>query len=236
MTLWRTPVLAALACASIQLVAQSMPTRPQALPTRLSTFTGQVATNGSPSADYHLHLSDRIELQFPFSPDYNETVIVQPDGRISLREVNPIEVVGRTVPEVQGLIQQAYSGILHEPRVSLTLKEFQLPSFYASGEVGRPGRYELHNEITLLEAISEAGGMLNERARKKEIVVFRPQGNGTYESRIVDLKKMLAAKGVEEDFAIAPGDIIYVPQNRMSKVQRYLPSTNVGTYVAPGLF
>ena len=122
-----------------------------------------------------------IELQFPFSPDYNESVTVQPDGRISLREVDPVQIAGKTVLEAQSLIQQAYSGILHEPRVSLTLKEFQLPSFYASGEIGKPARYELHNQITLLQGISEAGGLLNDRARKKEIVVFRPQGNGTYE-------------------------------------------------------
>lgn len=229
-------IVSGLLCASVRVPAQSMPTQPRSLPTRPATSAGQVSTTVAPPLDYHLHLSDRIELQFPFSPDYNETVMVQPDGRISLREVDPIEVAGKTVLEVQSLIQQAYNGILHEPRVSVSLKDFQVPSFYASGEIGRPGRYELHNEITLLEAISEAGGMLNERARKTEVVVFRPQGNGTYESRVIDLKKMLAAKGVEEDFAIAPGDIIYVPQNRMSKIQRYLPSTNVGTYVVPSVF
>ena len=178
-----------------------------------------------------------IELQFPFSPDYNESVTVQPDGRISLREVDPVQIAGKTVLEAQSLIQQAYSGILHEPRVSLTLKEFQLPSFYASGEIGKPARYELHNQITLLQGISEAGGLLNDRARKKEIVVFRPQGNGTYESRVIDIKKMLNAKGAAaEDFALFPGDIIYVPQNKASKVQRYLPSTNVGGYIAPAAF
>ena len=228
--------VAVFTCASVRVTAQSTPAQPQSLPVRPDISTVQTSRTMAPPAGYHLHLSDRLELQFPFSPDYNETVTVQPDGRISLREVDPIEVVGKTVLEVQSLVQQAYIGILHEPRVSLSLKDFQVPSFYASGEIGRPGRYELHNEITLLEAISEAGGMLNERARKTEVVVFRPQGNGTYESRVIDLKKMLMAKGVQEDFAIAPGDIIYVPQNRMSKVQRYLPSTNIGTYVVPSVF
>lgn len=229
--------VAALGGSSPRLVAQSRPAMPQGQPARpLTSSVTSTAASLTTAADYHLHLSDRIELQFPFSPDYNEVVTVQPDGRISLREVVPIEVAGKTVLEAQGLIEKAYLGILHEPRVSLTLKDFQLPSFYASGEVGRPGRYELHNEITLLQGISEAGGLLNERARKKEIVVFRPQGNGTYESKIIDIKKMLAAKGVAEDFALAPGDIIYVPQNRASKIQRFIPSTNIGGYLAPTVF
>ncbi len=228
---------AALAWGPAPLAAQttSAPTRPEAaLP--LGPAKPSVTPGLTPSPDYLLHLSDRIELQFPFSPDYNEVVTVQPDGRISLREVAPVKVVGKSVLDVQALIQQAYSGILHEPRVSLTLKDFQVPSFYASGELGRPGRYELHSEITLLQGIAEAGGLINERARKKEIVVFRPQGNGTYASRVIDLKRMLDAKGVAEDFALAPGDIIYVPQNKASKVQRYLPTTNVGGYLAPAAF
>ncbi len=192
-------------------------------------------TNEAPS-DYRFHRSDRIELQFPFSPEYNEVVAVQPDGRINLREVAPIEIAGKSVTEVQTLIQQAYAGILKQPRVSILLKEFLAPSFYASGEVGHPGRYELHSDITLLQAISEAGGMINERAAKKEIVVFRPQGNGTYESKIINMKKMLQAKGDQEDFSILPGDIIYVPQNGFSKFSKFLPNASAGAYISPTSF
>ena len=169
----------------------------------------------------------------PFAPQYNETTTVQPDGRISLREVEPVRVLGKTLPEAESLIADAYRGILNKPVVSVLLQDFQKPSFYASGEVGRPGRYEILSDITLIQALSEAGGLLNERARKKEIIVFRPQGNGTYESKVIDVKQMLEAKGPEEDYAILPGDVIYVPQNRMSKVQRYIPTANIGTYVGP---
>jgi polysaccharide biosynthesis/export protein len=184
-------------------------------------------------ADYRLHLSDKIEIQMPFSPQYNETTTVQPDGRISLREVEPVRVLGKTLPEAEALIAAAYRGILNKPVVSVLLQDFLKPSFYASGEVGRPGRYEILSDITLIQALSEAGGLLNERARKKEIVVFRPQGNGTYESKIIDVKQLLEAKGPEEDYAILPGDVIWVPQNRMSKIQKYIPTPNVGTYVGP---
>jgi hypothetical protein len=45
---------------------------------------------------------------------------------------------------------------------------------------------------------------------------------------------MLDAKGPEEDYAILPGDVIYVPQNRFSKIQRFLPTSSIGTYVGPG--
>jgi polysaccharide export outer membrane protein len=199
-----------------------------------STSTPELATRQSP-ADYRLHLSDKVDIQMPFSPEYNETTTVQPDGRISLREAEPVKVLGKTLPETEVLIAAAYSGVLKNPVVSVLLKDFLKPSFYASGEVGRPGRYEILSDITLMQAISEAGGLLNERARKKEIVVFRPQGDGTYAPRVIDVKQMLNTKSPAEDFAILPGDVIYVPQNRMSKIQRYIPTPSIGTYLGPGV-
>jgi polysaccharide export outer membrane protein len=187
-------------------------------------------------ADYRLHLSDKVQIQLPFAPEYNETTIVQPDGRISLREAQPVLVLGKTLRETEALVAAAYAGTLKNPVVSVLLEDFLKPSFYASGEVGKPGRYEILSNITLMQAISEAGGLMNERASKKQIVVFRPQGNGTYEAKVIDFKQMLNAKGATEDYAVLPGDVIYVPQNRMSKIQRYLPTPSVGTYVGPGAF
>jgi polysaccharide export outer membrane protein len=209
-----------------------------------SQTTSPASQSGSPPAlasrqapaEYRLHLSDKLEIQIPFSTQYNETTVVQPDGRISLREVEPVRVVGKTLPEAEALIADAYRGILNKPVVSVLLQDFLKPSFYASGEVGHPGRYEILSDTTLIQALSEAGGLLNERARKTEIIVFRPQGNGTYESKVIDLKQMLNAKGPEEDYAILPGDVIYVPQNRMSKIQRYIPTANIGSYIGPGTF
>jgi polysaccharide export outer membrane protein len=212
--------------------------RPQASAPIPLTTPASTAKSVQPPPDYRLNLSDTLDIQMPFSPEYNETTTVQPDGRISLREAQPIQVSGKTVPEVEALIVQAYAGVLNKPQVSILLKDFLKPSYYASGEIGRPGRYELRSNVTLLQALSEAGGMLNERASKKEVVIFRPQGNGTFEPHVVDVKNLLSAKAAHEDYPILPGDIIYVPQNRMSKIQKYIPTANMGmgAYLTPAAF
>lgn len=184
-----------------------------------------------PASDYVLHLNDALEIQLPFSPEYNETVTIQPDGFIGLREAPPIPVSGKTVEQAEELIAQAYKGVLKDPKVSILLKTFLSPSFYASGELARPGRYELRSETTLMQAISEAGGLLNERAKKSQVIIFRPLGSGTYESHVIDVKDLLK-KSSFEDSAIYPGDIIYVPQNRMSKIQRYIPNPGVGANIS----
>ncbi len=189
--------------------------------------------------DYRLHLSDVFEVELAFSPEYNQTVTVQPDGYVVLKEVGRVQAAGRTVTELQASIAKAYAGILNQPVVSIVLKDFFKPSFYASGEVGKPGRYELRSDVTLMQALSEAGGLLNERASKKQVVVFRPLGNGTYESHIIDVATLLKPKGVNgitEDVRVLPGDIIYVPQNRASKIKPYLPNASMGAYLAPSTF
>ncbi len=186
--------------------------------------------------DYQLQVSDVIEMTFPFSPEYNQTATVQPDGKIALKEAPAVAASGQTLIELQERIASAYAGVLHEPKVFLALKDFQKPSFYASGEVGRPGRYELRTSLSLLQAVSEAGGILHERAKRTEVVVFRPAGSGMFEAHVIDVKAMLEARSPTEGFMIHPGDVIYVPQNKFSKISRFIPTANMGAYVTPGVF
>ena len=185
---------------------------------------------------YRIHLSDVFDIQLAFSPEYNQTLTVQPDGYVQLKEVGRVQAAGKTVSELQASIAQSYVGILNKPVVTLVLKDFFKPSFYASGEVGHPGRYELRSEVTLMQALSEAGGLLNERASKKQVVLFRPQGDGTYESHVIDVAALLKPKPATEDVRVLPGDIIYVPQNKFSKVRPFLPNATAGAFVTPTTF
>ena len=183
------------------------------------------------SGAYRVHLSDALDISFPFASEFNQSVIVQPDGRIALKEVQSVDALGATLPELEQKIAERYRGTLKEPEVSVVLKDFQRPSYYASGEVGKPGRYDLRARTTLLQAIAEAGGFLNDRAKKSQIILLRPQLNGTYETRLIDAKAVLNAKGPVEDYAIQAGDILYVPQNRYSKIARYIPNPSFGAYL-----
>jgi polysaccharide biosynthesis/export protein len=225
-----------LATASIAQTAPPAASASSAPGTAMAPHSQNSRAAAQPAPDYRLHRSDILEIELPFSPEYNQTATVQPDGRIGLCEAQSVAVAGKTVGEAEVVIEHAYAGLLKQPKVSVVLKDFFKPSYYASGEIGHPGRYELRSEVTLLQALSEAGGVINERARKKEVIVFRSQGDGTYESKVINLQTMLRAKGSTEDLTILPGDIIFVPQNRSSKVQRYIPSSNMGAYVSPATF
>src|SRR5450755_3488555 len=119
---------------------------------------------------------------------------------------------------MQQAVADAYRGILHDPEVTVSLKDFDKPYFLASGEVARPGKYELRGDLTVNEAVAIAGG-LTQQARHSQVVLFRRVSSGIAEAQLVDLKKMLNARDLREDLHLRPGDFVFVPQSRISKIR-----------------
>src|SRR5690348_3319554 len=74
---------------------------------------------------YQLHSADVLELNFPFTPEFNQTVTVQPDGYITLRGVDSIRVEGQTLPELNDSLRAVYGKILHDPVINVELKDFE---------------------------------------------------------------------------------------------------------------
>ena len=80
-----------------------------------------------------------------------------------------------------------------------------------------------------------AGG-LNGQAKHSQVVVFRRVTNELVETHVLNLKRMLNSRNVAEDIHLRPGDLVYVPQNTISKIRRYLPSPNLSMYWNPSQF
>jgi polysaccharide export outer membrane protein len=176
-----------------------------------------------------------VDLKFAFSPEFDQTVTVQPDGYITLSQVGDVQVENKTLAELTEAIRNAYRGILHEPVVTVSLKDFDKPFFVAAGQIGRPGKYELRGDTTLVEALAIAGG-LTEASKHSEVVLFRHVSDQTLEARMFNVKHMLGSRNLQEDPHLLPGDMLFVPQNKMSKLRRYLPASSMGMYLTPNPF
>lgn len=181
---------------------------------------------------YQLHPDDVVELSFPFSPEFNQTVTVQPDGYLSLRGTQSIRVQGQTLPEVSASVRAAYVSILHEPVVQVELKEFERPYFIVGGEVGHPGKYELRGETTTTESVAIAGG-LKDTANSSKVWLFHRVPDGWVNGRKLDMKKMLKDGKLNEDAYLQPGDFVYVPKDRISAFSRFIPTSSLGLYASP---
>lgn len=178
---------------------------------------------------YQVEPGDIIDLLFSPSTEYNQTVTVQPDGYITLREIGDTYVRGKTIPELRSAITLAYSKILHEPEITVVLKDFDKPHFTASGQVGRPGKYELRADTTVTEALAIAGG-LTEKSKHSQVLLFRRVSNDWVETKLINVKAIFNGQ-MNEDIHLEPGDMLFVPQNRLSKIKPFLPVWALSTYM-----
>jgi len=186
------------------------------------------------SGRYRITSSDVIELKFPYVPEFDQVVTVQPDGYIPLRGVGDLHAQSRSVPELRQLVEEAYAPILRDPVVTITLKEFQKPYFVASGEVKTPGRLELRGAVTLTEGLALAGGF-TEAAKHSQVLLLRRYSEDMVEVKEIDVKHMYASHNLSEDYVLRPGDTIFVPKNAISKIAPYLPIAGMFVYLSPFL-
>jgi polysaccharide export outer membrane protein len=193
---------------------------------------GDPAFGGERHPLYRLSKSDTVDINFTFSPDFNQTLTVQPDGFVALKGTSTLFVEGLTVPQMQQAVASAYRSFLRDPEVTVTLKDFDKPYFLASGEVARPGKYELRGDLTVSEGVAIAGGF-TQQARHSQVVLFRRISAYVAESHVIDLKKMLDSHDLHEDLHLQPGDFIYVPQSRISKIRKYVPTNSMSWYMNP---
>jgi polysaccharide export outer membrane protein len=184
---------------------------------------------------YRLTRSDVVALSFTLSPEFDQLLTVQPDGYVSLKDAGPVLAQGLTLDEFRIAVRQAYAGYLHDPQVAVALKEFEHPYFVAGGEVGHPGKYELRADTSILEAVEIAGGFTHE-AKHSQVVLFRHVNDDLIEAHIFDLKKMLKERSLGEPPQLRPGDLVFVPQNSISKIAQFLSKPALSMYVSPTEF
>jgi polysaccharide export outer membrane protein len=212
-----------------------------AVSTKSGVAGGAGTSNSSPALTgvrrplYRLCKSDVVTVSFTFSPEFDQTISVQPDGYVALKGVKQLPAEGLTVPELQEAIGQAYTGVLHDPEVTIVLKDFDKPYFIVGGEVNHPAKYELRSDTRVTEAVAIAGG-LTARAKHSQVVLFRRVSDDLVESHLLDVKAMMKSRTLAEDIHLRNGDFLFVPQNLISKIKPYLPITSMSLYASPAQF
>lgn len=170
---------------------------------------------------YRLQSGDTIEVQYRYTPEYNGTVAVQPGGFVNLPLIGDIRIQGMSVVEAQSAITEKAALRLNQPEVAVLLKDYVHPYFVVAGEVGHPGRFEMHGDVTAMEAIAVGGGF-KDSSKHSQVVLVRKYNTEFAEVKVLDMKAMIGPKGIVEDPVLLPGDMLVVPQNTVSKLERYV--------------
>lgn len=168
---------------------------------------------------YRIQCSDVLEVVYQYTPEFNQTATVRPDGRITLLGFGDLEAKGRTLDQLTTEVVNLSSKRLKDPRITVALKEFQKPFVWVEGEVANPGRFELRGDITALDAISLAGGF-RDSSKHSQVLLLRKIDNDTAHTRVLNLKKVIASRKLEESIELRAGDVLFVPKNTISKIER----------------
>jgi polysaccharide biosynthesis/export protein len=191
---------------------------------KATTVNGDDPTHPAPgerNPRYRINRSDVLMISFALSPEFNQKVTVQPDGYITLQSAGSLRVMGMTVPETVEAIKQAYVKTLHEPIVDVDLLDFQKAYFIVTGQVTKPGQYDLRYDLTVSEAIALAGGFMP--TAKTKVYLYHRSSTGWVEARELKLSDFLRGKNVNEDVDVRSGDMIFVPEKTITKVRKYIP-------------
>jgi protein involved in polysaccharide export with SLBB domain len=208
-------------------------------PTPLSQHS--IQTSPYTEQEYRIQVGDQLDIKFFYNPELEEQVTVRPDGRISLQLVREIMTAGLTPAELTDLLTKKYAKELKMPEVTVIVRSFGSQRVYVDGEVAKPGIVPLVGFVTVLQAISQAGGM-KDAARRGEVIVIR---HGTANKPLtlqVNAQKVIDGTDMSQDIALKPFDIVYVPKSPIANVnvwvdqyiRKNIPiSTGFGYYLNP---
>lgn len=161
--------------------------------------------------DYVIGKEDVLDISVWKSPELSLSTIVRPDGMTSLPLIGEVRADGRTPNELQQEIQERLKEFKQEPIVSIIVRESNSKSIYITGEIVKPGKYPLHSDTTITQAIALAGGF-SQWADKDKIIVIRkspmnPEGNRV----TIKYSDIVAGKNMRANILLRSGDTIIVP-------------------------
>jgi polysaccharide export outer membrane protein len=170
---------------------------------------------------YTLGPEDILRITVYDHPDLSQEVTITPDGSFSYPLLGKFQASGLTVQELeQQLTRRLADGYLVKPQLTAAITHYRNRHVYVLGAVRNPGVYPLPYSATLLELISQAGGVVPEAGWHVLLVRATEGANGNsstaptgQENAValhVDLEKLLAGQ-LPRSVSIASGDTIYVP-------------------------
>ena len=165
--------------------------------------------------EYTIQAGDLLDIKFFYNPELNESVTVRPDGRISLQLAKEIKASGTTPAQLTELLSNHYSSLIKSPEITVIVRSFSSQKIYVDGEVNRAGMVVLTDQMTLLQAISQAGG-LKDTAETTEVIIVRKSAENKLVTASVNLDN--AMNGLNQDPVLMPYDIVLVPKSTIANV------------------
>ncbi len=170
---------------------------------------------------YIIQPNDELAVKFYYSAHLNQKAVVRPDGFISLQLVHDVRAASLSVGELTEILKNKYSKFLKEPEISVSIVSLNSQNVYVDGEVASPGMIKMDSYMTILQAISKAGGLKN-GSLDDEVIVIRRNGLKKPFVKIVNVEDALTGVDITQDIPLKAHDIVYVPKSAIANVNTWV--------------
>ncbi len=171
-------------------------------------------------AVYRIQKGDKLSIKFFSHPELNEpTMVVRPDGFITPQLIGEVRAEGMTVEQLKSLLEREYVEFLLAPMITVAVVEFVAPRVFVGGQVNRPGKYELREASTAVQAIFLAGGFTGD-AHRSMVVHARPNDRGDWDIETLNVLKMMKRDGGEKDVELRDGDYLFIPDSKIARMNK----------------
>jgi polysaccharide biosynthesis/export protein len=159
--------------------------------------------------DYVIGADDVLSVVYWREKDMSADVTVRPDGKVALPLLNDVAAAGLTPDEFRDRVIEAARRFVESPNPTVMVKEIKSRKVFITGQVEKPGSYQLNNPMTVLQLIAMAGG-LKEFARGKNISIIRPERGEPATFRF-NYQDALSRDNLKQNIELKPGDTVLVP-------------------------
>lgn len=158
---------------------------------------------------YRLHAGDSITVSAWKEVDLQRKVMIRPDGRFSFPLAGEIQAAGRTPDEVRLDIEGKLKKYIPEAVVTVIVEDFSGNRVYVIGQVNKPGMFIMNPELTVIQALSLAGGS-TPFAKLDNISILRGTG-AAQKSLPFRYNQVIDGKSLQQNITLQSGDVVVVP-------------------------
>jgi polysaccharide export outer membrane protein len=163
-----------------------------------------------PSRDYRIGEGDIVQISVWKEPEASvQSAVVRPDGKIAMPLLKEIEIVGLTPKEAEKSIADRLSKYIPGADVTVVVSNINSKRIYVVGAVKKEGPIPYTYRMTIMQALSEAGG-LTDYAKRKKIYVLRAE-NGNPVRLPFDYDSVLKGRRMELNISLLPNDTLVIP-------------------------
>jgi protein involved in polysaccharide export with SLBB domain len=181
----------------------------------------QGAMEAEPIADYRLRPGDQVEIKFFYHSDLNESLMIGPDGKISLQLIDDVLAAGLTASQLDEVLTKGYAKYLENYEITVIVREYSGLRVFVGGEVRSPGFVSLKGNMSVLQSIFAVSGF-KETAKPENVIVVRKGPDNRPVAMVVDVGAVMSGERIENDIYLMPSDIVYVPKSSIAKAGKFV--------------